>query len=514
MDYGALDVSLYYDRDVIYETEDVTSLYQTEYDDNDANHCVTIIGWDDDFQEFGAKDAPRGAWLAANSYGADYNGMDGCFWVSYYDSSLCELYSLEGEAPDTYDTNFQYDGNGWGEVFYDSDPITLANVFTNGSDVPKSIDAVTFYTICDHQDYEIQIYRNQNGASPVHGNKITDCSTGGRIEHSGYHTVSLPQSIAVAPGESFSVLVTYRPNSYADGNAYAPVEGAQHTELGYEFQSKAGQSYIRFASEGIWHDQTSIDTDGETLNMNNACIKALAHSITTQEYEEQEKKYALMTPLPSPDAPTASHPAVSPEPGHTASPSPAASSSASTATPPTGVHPIPSAAAPSFSPGQVDPQSPTVSAAKIQIGKGETVSFPKKAKPASSANRLTYQSSNTGIATVNRNGRIKGRKTGQTWITVSSENGLTKKLTVVVRKAPARVRLTAKKTVLKKGQTTRAAIRLPRGSASYQRRFSSSSPAVATINSDGRIRARKSGQTWITVRCYNGKQGRVKIRVL
>ncbi len=504
MKYGALDVSLYYDHDTIYETDDVTSLYQTEYDDSDANHCVTIVGWDDDFDEFGEEDAPAGAWLIANSYGSDYNSMEGYFWASYYDSSLCEFYSLEGETPDTYDTNFQYDGNGWGEVFYDTKPITLANVFKNDSNVPKSIDAVTFYTAQDYQDYEIHLYRNQSGNIPTDGSEIAECRTKGRIERSGYHTVPLTQSISVAPGESFSVLLTYQANPYAGGYAYAPVEGESQTEYGYEFHSQAGQSYVYFASEGVWYDQTAVDSDDETLNVNNACIKALAHSVTQQEYEEQEKKYALQTTSPAQTSPAAHEVSSPPASGLPSSVSPA---------PATSPSPIPSAA-PSLSPGHGNPKSLTVSASRITIGNGEKVVLPIKTTPATSLSRLTYQSSDDSIVTVNQAGRVTGRKKGRAKITITAKNGLRKTLTVIVKNAPSKVSLTAKRTVLKKGQNSRIAVRFNQGSASYLRRFSSSSPAVASVNAKGTIRARRKGYTWITLRCYNGKKGRVRIRVL
>lgn len=513
MKYGSLDVSLYYNHNVVYMTEEVTSLYQTKYDDSDSNHSVTIIGWDDNFREFGVKDAPAGAWLAANSYGMDYSGMDGYFWISYYDSSLCEFYSLEGEPSDTYDTNFQYDGNGWGEVCYDAAPITQANVFTNDSDVPKSIDAISFHTVLDYQDYKIQLYRNQSGNNPTNGSEIAECRTNGRIERSGYHTVPLTQSISVAPGESFSILLTYQTNPYADGYAYAPVEGASQTELGYEFHSSAGQSYIRFGSDNVWYDQTSIDSDGETVNIHNACIKALAHSVTEAEYEKQEETYA--TPTPSLISPEASFPPASesalPASDSTPAVSPATAPSPTEA-PAASIDPG-SSDAPSLSPEQ-DTESLTVSVSKITIGKREKITIPVKTTPASSSNRLTYQSSNDNIATVSQGGRITGRKKGQAKITISTENGLRKTLTVVVKKAPSKVHLTAKKPVLKKGQTSRITVRLNKGSASYLRRFSSSSPAVASINAKGIIRARKKGYTWITLRCYNGKKGRVRIRVL
>lgn len=83
----------------------------------------------DDFNNF-SKDAPEsGAWLIANSYGTNYSkDENGYFWVSYYDPSLCEYYTFEGVSADTYQTIFQYDGNGWNNSLRSPEEVKTANV--------------------------------------------------------------------------------------------------------------------------------------------------------------------------------------------------------------------------------------------------------------------------------------------------------------------------------------------------------------------------------------------------
>ena len=110
-----MDVALYYNPNLssryYKETNGVYASYAYDMMGIDqANHCVTIVGWDDDFNNF-SKDAPEsGAWLIANSYGTNYSkDENGYFWVSYYDPSLCEYYTFEGVSADTYQTIFQYD---------------------------------------------------------------------------------------------------------------------------------------------------------------------------------------------------------------------------------------------------------------------------------------------------------------------------------------------------------------------------------------------------------------------
>lgn len=47
-----------------------------------ANHCVTIVGWDDNYprDNFANRPSGDGAWLIANSYGTNTMTMDisGC----------------------------------------------------------------------------------------------------------------------------------------------------------------------------------------------------------------------------------------------------------------------------------------------------------------------------------------------------------------------------------------------------------------------------------------------------
>ena len=113
-----------------------------------ANHVVTIVGWDDDYPasnfsgQAGAPDG-NGAWLAKNSWGSaqmyaadtgyhsywaspwglplsdgdidpDKNGS-GFFWVSYYDRSLGNFASWHvTPVEESYDFNHQYDLPGLG----------------------------------------------------------------------------------------------------------------------------------------------------------------------------------------------------------------------------------------------------------------------------------------------------------------------------------------------------------------------------------------------------------------
>lgn len=280
MNQGALNVSLYYDS-VGFETgtNSGKSYYQTEYTGRKAiqaaNHCVTLIGWDDSYSRDNFKEGSRpssnGAWLIANSYGSNYNDS-GYFWVSYEEPSLSDIYTMAVETTSNYANIYQYDGNGWsdGTAFSSSD-VTGANVFTSGSS-NETLNAVSFYTITDNQKYTVNIYKNLTGDTPDTGTLASSCTVSGTADYSGYHTIKLPTSCTLSPKSKFAVTVTYKYDSSSGHEAYIPFEGESEAVDGilYSYSSKAGQSFIYVNGQNTWYDCTTIDN----RVMNNLPIKA------------------------------------------------------------------------------------------------------------------------------------------------------------------------------------------------------------------------------------------------
>ena len=100
--------------------------------------------------------------------------------MSYYEPSICDIFTLDVEPVSNYDNNYQYDGSGYADTIYIKNKKMLgANVFTADKDHVQSLKAVSFYTITDDQAYTIKIYKNVSGNSPEKGTLVKECTTSG-----------------------------------------------------------------------------------------------------------------------------------------------------------------------------------------------------------------------------------------------------------------------------------------------------------------------------------------------
>ena len=469
--HGAMDVALYYNPNLssryYKETNGVYASYAYDMMGIDqANHCVTIVGWDDDFNNF-SKDAPEsGAWLIANSYGTNYSKDEkGYFWVSYYDPSLCEYYTFEGVSADTYQTIFQYDGNGWNNSLRSPEEVKTANVYT--ADGSQQLQAVAFYTVQEDQPYTVDIYRSVSGKDPTNGTQIKEASVSGNFAKTGYHTVQIPKEVRVADGEKFSVVITY---ATVDDSACVPLEGQNDPQNGHCYSASAGQSYTYFAEDAKWYDNTAISVDGVQYDLNNACIKVFGNPA--------DEPVATLTP--------------------TATPSDATEQPKRTVSPNAG--------------GRY--QTKIKAKAKYTIGKGEKITLPVTVTGGSVQAAVKWTSSNTKVAKVTNNGVVKGCKRGTAKIVIQTVDGKKKTIRVTVKKAPKKIKITAQKAKIKKGKTLQTRTILSKGSASYKLRFVSSNKRIATVNSTGKIKAKRRGTVRIYVYTYNNKKSQIKIKIV
>lgn len=464
MTKGALNISMYYDEKGFESLDDnASSYYQTIFTKpatakKNANHCVTIVGWDDNYSKNNFKKAPssNGAWLIANSYGTESND-NGYFWMSYKEPSIGEIYSMDVESADNYDNIYQYDGAGWGDGIYNpNSDITGANVFTNKSNNVQNLNAVSFYTLSDNQKYTIKIYKNLTGNTPSTGTLVSTATTSGTESYNGYHTVKLASPCKINPGEKFAVAVQYKYSSSNKEQAYLPVEGESTTNIGvtYSFSAKANQSFVYSPSEKKWSDSFKEGT-------NNICIKAFTvnSSEAPDKTEESDKTEGA-------DNNTVSNAKI------------------------------------------------TLSRSNITLGKNENWTIGYKLTNSSKNASVKFKSKNTSVAKVSTKGIITATGIGKTTITATTSDGASTSITVNVKKAPTKITVVPSgKKSIKKGKSFNIKYILPSGSASFKITYSTSNKKIANVTSAGKVVGLKKGVANITIKTYNKKKSVIKVTV-
>ena len=165
-------------------------------------------------------------------------------------------------------------------------------------------------------------------------------------------------------------------------------------------------------------------------------------------------------------------------------------------------------------------------AGKIAVGSRYKLAAKKKMKltvqwvPRNAASqKLTFKSSRPSIVKVTANGTVKaGKKAGKAVITITTANGLSKKVRIQVMKKPVK-KLTVKagKRNLKKGKKLKLKVKAKPGKklASTQYCWKSSNKKIAAVSAKGVVKAKKKGTVKITVYATDGsgKKKSVKIKV-
>ncbi len=162
---------------------------------------------------------------------------------------------------------------------------------------------------------------------------------------------------------------------------------------------------------------------------------------------------------------------------------------------------------------KAQPTSVKLSKSKATVGAGETVTLKATVKPSNANNKkVTWTTSNKKIATV-KNGKVTTKKAGTVTITAKTSNGKKATCKITVKKAPTKITFNKTSLNLYVGSSFTLKKTLSHGSASSKITYTSGNKSIATVNSAGKITAKKAGTTTITVKTYNGKTAKCRITV-
>ena len=159
------------------------------------------------------------------------------------------------------------------------------------------------------------------------------------------------------------------------------------------------------------------------------------------------------------------------------------------------------------------PIVPYVKLNKTALTLGVGQSYTLKATQNTNAS-LQWKSGSTAVAMVSSAGKITAKKAGTAKVTVTASNGKAASCTITVKPAPTSVKLNKTSVSMTAGNTlTLAATLLPSGTAAG-RTWKSGNTAVLTVDSAGKITAKKAGTTTVTVTTHNGKTAKCTVKVL
>ncbi len=159
------------------------------------------------------------------------------------------------------------------------------------------------------------------------------------------------------------------------------------------------------------------------------------------------------------------------------------------------------------------PKSVTLSDTHITIGVGESYKLGYTIPEGTFSTTRKFISTDSSIASCTASGMIKGIKPGKTKIRLRLHNGITAVCVVKVLAAPSSVKLNKTSVKVGAGESFKLKCTLPDNTASKKRSFTSSNASVASVASDGTVKALKAGTASIKVKLYNGVYASCKVTV-
>ena len=282
-----------------------------------ADHGVTIVGWDDNFAADNWPEDRRpsgdGVWIAKNSWGENW-GNDGYFLLSYYDKTICSICTFEYDiSADNQQMDhlsiLGYDNMpalSISSTLFDT-PVYAANIFKTKEDCV--LQCVSAMTGDMDTTVTVSLYLlDEDAKEPTDGRLLR--STTETFKFAGYHKMDLNDNLLI-PKDARIGIVILESVPVENGIKYALVNTGNYNKRGVvtynkyheedgnpkNFYAKGivnpGESFVCDES-GKWTDWTDaikvIGKMGYNVNMafDNLPIKAY-----TYPKEQVEKVHDL-----------------------------------------------------------------------------------------------------------------------------------------------------------------------------------------------------------------------------
>ena len=224
-EYGALYTNMHVADTMsnYYNSSDFTYYY--DGDDN-TNHAVTLVGWDDNKVVSGAPG--NGAWIIKNSWGSDW-AENGYFYISYYDTKANSSVTHWPERVD-YDPDMiiqSYDKLGYTSSFGwsdDTDYGLVKFVSTESENITMVGSAMP-----SEGTMAIEVYDNFDGTNLT---GLLTSIPAQSCPYSGYYSFDLPDTISVSSGEDLYIKIEYSTTGYSYSIPIeSPVSGYASPEI-------------------------------------------------------------------------------------------------------------------------------------------------------------------------------------------------------------------------------------------------------------------------------------------
>ncbi len=268
---------------------------QYTYEYQIANHVVCVVGYDDTYSKDnfieGHKPPADGAFIVKNSW-SDGWGLDGYFYLSYYDQSLAETFLLDFDVS-TYDgaqidvdkeiiDQYDYLQANIVLAYKEDDPDWYSNVFT--STKKQQLHSIVTYVCDDNTELIYKVYKLKSDATTpldVQGSLDNPDAEGIYVsDYEGYINIKLDEPINLLEGEKYAIIFS---QDTLDGNSVAPVpvQYADSYTLTSDYGANTvineGESFYLSDPVSGWNSWTMTYANG--LAYDNYCAKGYATSM-------------------------------------------------------------------------------------------------------------------------------------------------------------------------------------------------------------------------------------------